>query len=198
MTQPATALDAGNIKGAAFREFILWYSGRFGHERLARAVPQSTAHVLSPSAEDLGVLPNIWYRAEVVHALMDGLITGFAEDELDRIAQDAAIHIMNKTLRGVYRAVFNLLVTPDRYSRHIDKLWSLHYDTGRPVIDPLGPTEHRVRYVDWRSHHPFICRLNMSAAIPIYSAMGCRTVSWSRVACKSKASPTCISTVSWT
>jgi hypothetical protein len=193
----APATDVGHIKGAAFREFVVWYAARFGREKLSRAVPAYAESFLKPAGEALGVLPNVWYPAQVVHDLLDGLVRDFDDAELERVAQEAANQIMSKTLRGVYRAIFNLLVTPDRYSRHIDKLWALHYDTGRPMIELIGPCEHRVRYVDWRSHHPFICRLNMSATVPIYSAMGCRDVSWTRVSCTSAGGAACINRVRW-
>jgi hypothetical protein len=188
------AESKGRIKGTAFREFLVWYGTRYGRERIARAVQRHRQ--FDDASVDLGVLPNVWYPAPLVHALIDELTEGFTQDELAVMAQDAATEIMKKTLRGVYRAVFNLFVTPDRYRRHIDKLWSLHYDNGRPLIEVVGPGAHRVRYVDWAGHHPFVCTLNMSSAIPIYEAMGCRDVSWSRVSC-TDAGGTCESLVRW-
>ncbi len=186
----------GRIKGTAFREFVLWYRSRFGSARLS-ALPARVREHLSAAASDLGVLPNVWYPAGVVHELLDLLTADMDDEQADAVAQEAAIHVMNKTLRGVYRAVFDLFVTPERYSKHIDKLWALHYDNGRPLVETLAPSEHRITYSAWRSHHPFICRLNMSAAVPIYSAMGCKAVTWKRVACKSKGGDHCASHVRW-
>lgn len=196
MSVPAAESSLGQIKGAAFREFVVWYAGRFGVQRLGRSLPPAR-ELLNPDAADLGVLPNVWYPAKLVHELLDLLLADKSSEELDRLAQEAADHIMKKTLSSVYRAFFNLFVTPDRYARHIDKLWSLHYDTGRPLIEPVGSNQHRIRYVDWTSHHAFICRLNMSAAVPIYSAMGCREVSWTRIACKSLQGSQCMTQVRW-
>jgi len=104
---------------------------------------------------------------------------------------------MNVTLRGVHKTLFSLLATPDRYARHISKLWSVHYDNGEPLIMTLNPGEHHISFVDWRSHHPFICRLNMAAALPIYTAMGCRDVVWRRVHCKSSGGAHCVAIVTW-
>jgi hypothetical protein len=193
----AIPTELGRIKGAAFREFLLWYAARFGRARLVTAVARAQLPDLDAAADDLGVLPNVWYPAALVHGLLDALTEGFTRQELDRVAQDAANHIMDKTLRGVYRAVFNLFVTPDRYRRHVDKLWALHYDTGRPLIEVIGAGEHRIRYVDWAGHHPFVCSLNMSSAIPIYRAMRCKAVSWTRLACRSLAGDVCESRVRW-
>lgn len=190
-----STLETGRIKGTAFREFLIWYGAHHGRARVSRAV--APHRQFDANASDLGVLPNVWYPAPLVHELIDALTEGFTREELAAMAQDAANEIMRKTLRGVYRAVFNLFVTPDRYRRHIDKLWSLHYDTGRPVIDVVGPGEHRVRYLDWAGHHPFVCALNMSSAIPIYTAMGCRDVGWTRVSCRADALETCESQVRW-
>jgi hypothetical protein len=196
MSTSAAASPLGHIKGAAFREFVVWYALRFGRRELLRSLPPSHG-LLDRAANDLGVLANVWYPAELVHELVDGMVVGLKGAELDAIAQDAANQIMNKTLRGVYRALFNLFVTPDRYARHVGKLWSVHYDTGRPVVEQVANNEHLIRYVDWASHHGFICRLNMAAAVPIYTAMGCRDVSWSRVSCRSLQGLQCMTRVRW-
>jgi hypothetical protein len=192
--------DLGRIKGVAFGEFLAWYEAFVNAEEVRGAVRRT--HADFPDVFDLGraqfgILASRWYRAEVVHAVLDRLILGKAERELETIARDAAEAIMTKTIRGVYRTVFALVITPDRYRKHIDKVWSLHYDTGRIVVEEPGPQAHRVRYEDWRSHHPMICRLNMAAGGPIYEAMGCRDVSVRRLGCVSDGARACENLVSW-
>jgi hypothetical protein len=186
--------DLGNIKGVAFGEFLSWYGVRFGSQRLLSATRD--LHGKYPDVFDLGrathgILPSRWYPALLVHEVVDRLTAEFSPKELDSMALDAADVIMNKTLRGVYRAIFALIATPERYVKHIDRLWSLHYDSGRPVVLVMNPTTHRVHYEGWRSHHPFICRLNMAAARAIYIAMGCRDVRLERLGCVSDGARYC-------
>jgi hypothetical protein len=143
------------------------------------------------------VLASRWYRAEVVHALLDILARGKTDLDLQKLATEASASIMQKTISGIYKSIFALVVTPDRYVKHIDKVWQLHYDNGLPVIEPIGPKSHRVTYHDWRSHHPLICRLNMAAGTPIYEAMGCKDVVSRRVGCVSDGAPRCENIMTW-
>jgi hypothetical protein len=144
-----------------------------------------------------GVLSSRWYAAEVVHAILDEITRHHAPDELGAMAEDAAQAVMNDLLKGVYRSIIGMFVTPDRYSRHGEKLWKLNYDNGEPVFRSLSPTEHHVRYVGWRSHHPFICRINMATSLPLYAAMGCKGVRYRRLSCVSDGAAVCTTSVHW-
>ena len=194
--QPA---GLGRIKGAAFREFLAWYAATRSRPRVLAAIRalDPDARELDVERRDFGVLQSAWYRAELVHGLLDLLTDGMPEEELRVMAQDAAIHVMNTTLRGVYKALFSWFATPQRYARHVHKLWRVHYDTGMPIVLTLSSNSHRVSFVEWAGHHPFICRLNMSAAVPVYSAMGCKNVSWTRLRCLSQGGDSCASLVKW-
>jgi hypothetical protein len=200
-TPPGSHLaDLGKIKGVAFGEFIGWYELRYGHEPVRRAVLEVDAvhpGQLDAARIGFGVLASHWYPAPVVHTLLDCLTRNRTESELQSMAVDAADHIMKRTLRGVYRAIFTMIATPDRYVRHIDRLWSMHYDTGSLVAQRVDETTHRVTYVGWTSHHPFICRLNMAASLPLYGAMGCRDVTYERVRCVSQGGANCENLVRW-
>lgn len=182
------------------REFALWHEERFGRERLSAAV-----HALAPlypealdaKREAYGLLASVWYPAPLVHALLDRLTEGVTDAELTRLAEDAANVIMGRTLRGVYRTMFRMFASPDRFLRFGHTLWGQHYDTGRNEIERCGASTHRVRYVDWRSHHHFICRMNMASSRPIYEAMGCRDVTYTPQGCVSGGAALCENVVSW-
>jgi hypothetical protein len=193
----AAAPALGNIKGAAFREFLVFYAKTVDRERVIAAIRAAGSAELSAERPDFGVLQNTWYPAGLVHGLLDRLTQGFDEAELATLAQEAATHIMGVTLRGVYRTMFSLIATPERYARHIPNLWRVHYDNGDPVVLTRGAKEHRITFMSWASHHPFICRLNMAAAAPIYTAMGCKAVRWQRVHCKSMGGEHCVALVTW-
>jgi hypothetical protein len=192
--------ELGRIKGVAFGEFLGWYAKRYGRPAVEGAIYRAAARDadgLVPSGANFGVLASRWYPAELVHELLDRLTRGWPDDELDDIARDAAVHIMGRTLRGVYRTMFSLLATPERYVRYSDKLWGTHYDTGTLVFRVLGPGTHQVTYSNWTSHHPFICRMNMASSLPIFEAMGCKNVRYERQACVSEGAPDCRNLVQW-
>jgi len=193
--------DRGKIKGVAFGEFLVWHEKRNGSSLVKGAVREVEQHYregLDPDRAGFGVLASRWYPAEVVHELVDRLVSGRSPAELDAMARDAAGFIMGRTLKGVYRAVIAMFGSPDRYARHIDKLWGMHYDTGRVLVQESSPTSHRVRYSGWEGHHEFICRMNMASSVAIYGAMGCRDVSYERVGCISAGAPYCESIARWT
>jgi hypothetical protein len=192
--------DLGRIKGVAFGEFVDWYAAARDTVEVERAVERVSPQfpdVFDLARPNYGILASHWYDARVVHALLDELTAGKPEEELERMAAEAAAAIMGKTIRGVYKAVFSIMVSPARYAKHIDKLWGLHYDSGTPVVELVGPKQHRVHYTGWRSHHPMICRLNRAAGPAIYGAMGCKDVVSRRVGCVSEGAARCESLITW-
>ncbi len=193
-------MDLGRIKGVAFGEFLSWYELRRDCDRVRRAVIDVAASYpgqLDPIRPTFGVLASEWYPAEMVHALLDRLIAGHSPEELSAMALDAADHIMQRTLRGVYRTLFQFLATPNRHLRYAGRLWSMHYDNGSIVTRKNSETSHSFTYVSWTSHHPFICSMNMAASRPIYSLMGCQDVMHERIRCVSSGAANCENIVSW-
>jgi hypothetical protein len=181
-------------------EFLGWYAKRNGRAAVEDAIYQAKhpdRETLVPSNGSFGILASRWYPAELVHELLDRLTAGRRELELDEMARDAATFIMGRTLHGVYRTMFSLLATPERYVRYSDKLWNTHYDTGTLLFRVPEPGTHYVTYQGWRSHHPFICRMNMASSVPIYSAMGCKNVRHERQSCIADGKPVCRNLVRW-
>ena len=190
----------GRLKGVALRGFLSWYAQRFGRERVISALRSAEAtfgETFDATQPAFGVLSSRWYAGEVVHAILDGILAHHRPDEIPSLAEHAAAVVMNDLLNGVYRSIIGMFVTPDRYSRHAEKLWTLNYDNGKPVFRSLSATEHHVTYVDWRSHNPFMCRVNMATALPLYSAMGCKDVRYRRLTCVSEGAPMCTTSIHW-
>jgi hypothetical protein len=197
---PESAPELGKIKGVAFGEFLGWYAKRHGRPVVEDAIyraPTGDAEGLLPANVNFGVLASRWYSAELVHDLLNRLTRERSDQELEDMARDAAAYIMGRTLRGVYRTMFSLLATPERYVRYSDKLWRTHYDTGTLVFRVLGEGTHQVTYSNWTSHHPFICRMNMASSVPIFEAMGCKNVRYQRQSCISEGAPNCKNLVRW-
>lgn len=192
--------DRGKMKGAAFREFVAWVEQDRGADALAGLVadlpPDIQRHFLV-GRPALGLLAGTWYAAELVHAFLDRLTTGLAEPELQRMARQGAEYTMERNLRGVYRSLFSLFISPRMYVLGMQQLWNLHYDSGRVQNTELGPTTHRAEVSGWRGHHPFACRLNTAAVFPIYGAMKCQDIEVHREACVSHGDPHCAWVISW-
>ena len=202
MTGPTRARTGalGRIKGTPFADFMTWYEARYGREPVWAALSAASAKYgveFDRARPGFGIVVSYWYDAEIVHAALDELAQRHTGSELDALTREAANAIMSKTLRGVYRAVFSLAVTPARYVQHVDKAWRLHYDNGRPIIIARENREHRISYKDWKSHHPVICRLNMATAVPIYGAMGCTNIAFERRACVSDGAEQCETVITW-
>lgn len=190
----------GNIKGAAFREFVVWYTKEQGSERLLAAVdalPESARFHLQPRREALGILAATWYPAEVLHSLLDELLRGVPEDERLGMARGAAGVIMRSTLHGIYRVLFRLMATPELYVRFGSRLWSTHYDSGDLILELEEPTHLQATVRNWRGHHPFICQLNGAALVPIFSEMGCVDPNVNFEACVSRGDTECRYSLSW-
>lgn len=200
MTQPTATASLGHIKGVAFREFAVWYGENVSENHVravVRALEAAHPDVFDSTRPGFGILSTRWYDARLVHAFLDRLVGPGGGDDIDRLAQSAANDIMGRTLSGVYRFLFSTFATPQLYARHANKLWSLHYDSGTTSIEPQRDGEAVALYRDWRGHHPLICKLNMSATVPIYGAMGCRNVRWVRTACVDQRDSMCAMRIHW-
>jgi hypothetical protein len=186
------------------REFVLFCEQHDDRARLKRALAalrEAYPQDVDPERPGGGFLASRWYPAELVHVLVDEVIAGRSEREQDELATRAASVVMGRTLRGVYKFLFSTFASPDLYSRHVQKLWSLHYDNGAVQLENGSAGQLRYaqsRIVRWISHHPFICKLNGAAAVPIYEAMGCRDVTCERNACVSRSGDHCSWRTFWT
>src|SRR5262245_19530 len=194
------AQDLGRMKGAAFREFVAWVEQDRGPDDLAGLVADLPAGIqrhFLVGRPALGLLAGTWYPAELVHAFLDRLTKGLGEPELQRMARQGAEFTMEHNLRGVYRSLFSLFVSPRIYVLGMQQLWNLHYDSGRLRNTALGPNTHRAEVAEWRGHHPFACRLNTAAVFPIYGAMKCQDIEVHREACVSHGDPCCAWVIGW-
>jgi predicted hydrocarbon binding protein len=192
----------GRIKGAAFREFIAWYSATHGRERLhahLAAMPKAFAAELDASSDTLGILTSQWYAAELVHALLDQIARGQSDAELHELGSAGSRAVMSATLSGLYRVLFQWMASPERYARYAPKLWSSYYDSGSVEVEVMDDALGAVSTVKrWRSHHRVICELNRGAAVEIYAAMACSQVTCERIACVDSGDAVCRFVTRWT
>jgi hypothetical protein len=189
----------GSLKGAGIVPFLRWYCGHFGEEQLRRAasaLPAADRAHFDLRDGLLGVLASSWYPAPVVHALLDRLqLEHPGQREL--LAREGARAVIDTTLRGVYRWLFETMMTPERYGRNAQKLFSRYNDTGVMTKEPLPPAGHLSRVRDWSGHHPLLCDMLLHTADYVYSALGCREVKVRRVTCVSEGAPECRFDITW-
>jgi len=190
----------GRIKGAAFREFLRWYSNEYSHERLVAALAAAGDRVQDPLERELpllGVLANAWYSSSTVHALLDELTRGLEPEERAELANRASDAVMAATLHGIYKALFRWMATPERYAKYAPRLWTTYYDSGAVTIKLVSRNRAESMISGWSAHHPFMCELNRGAARAIYSAMGCQNVHVKRIACVESGAPECRFVTTW-
>jgi hypothetical protein len=189
------------IKGSGIQPFFAWYTSQWGHERLAataRSLQPDMRACFDPHDPLLGVLPSQWFRASAIHALLDRLLDGHTAEERHRIAREGAHAIIESTLKGVYRWLFEMMMNPDRYGRSAQKLFSRYYEPGTMTKTPLGETGHVSVVRDWGSHHPLLCDFLIHTAEYVYSALGCKSVQVRRTACVSAHADHCRFEITWT
>jgi len=194
-------LAGGRIKGAAFKEFVLWYEHRVGPEAFGSRVSNLEGWMkreLDVALPGLGIHDSTWYEARTVHRLLDLLTDGMSPGQRHAFALQGSHHVMDVTLRGVFRILFGWIATPDRYAAFGQRLWSSYYDSGdfQIVLMPEGGgAVATIR--NWATHHPFICDINRGASIAIYKAMKCQDVSCIRHACVADGADECRFVTRW-
>ncbi len=183
------------------RQFVLWYEARVGPARFAELVqklPDWALEDLDPTSRGLGLVSTTWYQDLVVFALLDAIAAQVDPKERDRIAVEGAAAVMDATLSGVYKTLFRLMTSPERYAKYGPKLWDTYYDSGTFVIVPTADRHGaRCTITGWQTHHPLICDINRGASIAIYQAMGCGGVACVRESCVAQGSDACRFLTTW-
>lgn len=192
--------DLGRVKGAALREFLRYLHGTLPDgelERRLQALDEETRSALDISKSRVGVLASSWYPASAIHTLLDQAFALDANVDYTRDIQAGAAAVMTATLHGIYKVLFRTMMSPARYAKHAQKLWSRYYDRGQVTKIEAGPTAQRTEIRDWTSHHRVLCDLNYAAARHIYEAMGCHDVEARRIACVSHGDDHCGFEITW-
>lgn len=194
------APEEPKIKGVALERFLDWYGTKHGAAQVRALVDGLAPHqktVLDTSERSYGVLANGWYPASFVHALLDAMTRGMNARERTELAEAAAESIVRSSLRGIYKVLFQLFMTPERYAARAQALWDRYYDSGTITKRILGPRAHDSRIVDWTGHHPVLCEMNAVSARIIYEELGCRNVRVERACCVSRGDDACTQSITW-
>lgn len=192
----------GRIKGAALAAFVRWYEQDRGKDELRSritALPGTLVLELGLDEHDgaLGILASRWYDCRAIGVLLDAIVSGLNEQEVARVADTAAQAVMQQTLRGVYRMLFEWLATPERYAKHCNRLWSSYHDTGTMRVEQPEPTTAVCTISGWSGHHAVVCAMCRASAEAIYREMGCSNVTTARELCVGAGDPTCTFVTRW-
>jgi hypothetical protein len=197
---PQPEFAGPRIKGSGVQPFLAWYAATWGEGRLARHatwIPteyHSYVHVNEPL---LGVLPSAWYPAPAIHAILDAVEVDHSPEERATIVRDGARAIIDATLTGVYRWLFQTMMTPDRYARNSGRLFSRYYEPGVMTKTKLGATGHLTTVDGWGAHHPILCEFLVHTAAYVYGQLGCRDLNVRRTACVRNGDADCRFEVTW-
>jgi hypothetical protein len=187
------------VKGALIREYLRWYSERFGKERVRQmslAVPDDFRELLDPEAPWVAILPSSWYPARLVHAMLDSIVENHRGVDVDRLMKEASRHVVRHSTSGVYRLLLEKLVTPELYAMSVPRLWGQLHTTGKRRVEIVDRTATST-VSSWSGHHPVLCSITIEAMVAIFEMMGCRDVRWERAECVSHGGSRCITRLTW-
>ena len=195
---PLSSRDA-RVKGSGIQPFVAWYARTWGADRLARqaaGIPIEYHSYIDMRDPLLGILPSTWYPAPAVHALLDAVEADHTPAERETIVREGATAIIESTLTGVYRWLFQTMMSPDRYARNAGKLFSRYYEPGTMSKVPLGATGHLTVVEGW-AHHSMLCDFILHTAVYVYGMLGCNDLKVRRTACVGKGDPDCRFETTW-
>lgn len=191
----------GRIKGAALREFLEWYRTTVGvgdlRNRLAEAPTLNSLPNLDPGIAGCGVLASGWYDADDIHLLLDGIVRGRTDAEVQRIVTAGTEAALTRTLTGLHRTLMRVVASPQLHSRFAQRLWSTYYDTGEVQSVCVDEHTQSITYTGWTSHHPVLCTMTTASDAVIFPLMGLSGVTVSAVSCVIDGSPGCTHRVEW-
>ena len=195
------AMELGRIRGAAVREFFIWFEGRYGSsafDRLLSRVPLERAVHFRKVTRARSIAPDDWFPAEAIHSLCDALGEGRSGEELDLLLLEGTETMMTANLGATFRRfVMRHIITPNLYLKHSQRLWNLYFDNGKLEVTPRGPTELHWRVRGWASHHRVLCRMVTYSETSVFGAMGCLEVQSEPLACVSEGADHCSHTIRW-
>jgi len=191
----------GRIKGAAVREFLEWYRTTLGeadlNRRLAEAPTLKSLPNLDLGLHGCGVLASGWYDAHDVHVLLDAIVRGRTETEVQQIISAGIKAALTRTLTGLHRTVMRVVGSPKLHARFGQRLWSTYYETGRVQSVCVNEHTQSITYTDWTSHHPVLCAMTTASDAVIFPLMGLSGVTVSQVSCVLEGAPGCTHLVEW-
>jgi len=125
------------------------------------------------------------------------MLAQYSPDERQSFAREAAKATMDQNMKGVYRLLFEALMTPERYAKRAQQLFDRFYDAGTITKEVVARNVHLTRIQGWTSHHPVLCDVMLYTGEYVYPFLGCRHVVVRRFECISRGDRICKYEVRW-
>jgi hypothetical protein len=189
-----------HVKGSGLHALFDWYLRQHGRPELLRLVedlPPEARRRFDPRDERLGVLASNWYPAPLVHDLLERITAGLSPEARAAVAWEMGQIAAEVALTGLYRLLFQAMMSPERYARHVQKMFSRYFDDGVIVKTPRGPCLHHTSIHDWGGHHPLLCAMCVSSSVYVYTALGCRDVRTRSLGCVAAGAEFCAYEIEW-
>ena len=174
------------VKGAVIREFLGWYTDRYGKERLvelmANAPPDLRPYLDDPAT----LLAASWYPARLGFLILDKITEGVPESHIAAMSKEAARVITKRQASGAYRFFLEKLVTPQVYAVSVPHMWRQLHSTGVRQMKITAPKVAESIVRDWTGHHPVFCTITLETMCAIFEMMGCKDVRYKRISCVSR------------
>ncbi|MFW6067140.1 MAG: hypothetical protein ACOC97_02295 [Myxococcota bacterium] len=197
---PSSDELGGMVKGASFRELIRWARSRFGEDVLRKGYerlrPEDQA-LVEPGAPAMGVVATRWYPMRLAATFSDTYLEGTSGEDRRQLIREATRFSMDRTLKGVQRMIFQVMMTPERAARHMNKIWHLNYDSGEVRWEVVAPGHIEASIRDWPGHTTDFCTMLQEMEIYFLELIGCENVRSARTACVGRGDPACTSTLTW-
>jgi hypothetical protein len=196
------------LKGAVLREMMIWYVSRYGRveaDRIFRSIPSPQSWRLSRAEPAFGIRASSWYPMSMIHPMLDEVSRGLP-DEGRAFAREANAEVVPRVIRGLYKVLFDMAATPERYARQVPRLWQRLHTTGErsmvircsgsggPVPRGPGGIFHgeAISLVErWPGHHPLLCWTVIYTMAFVFEAMGYKTWEVERLACVAHGAERC-------
>lgn len=188
------------IKGLAFREFVRWYNTEHGPSVLqasAQALPNDLRAQLDVSRADFGILAGSWYPVVMATTFLEAISRGLSPEQRMEVLRGATDQALGNMLTGVYRSLFEKLVTPERHARYAQNIFRTFYNTGTVVGEVLEPGRAEQAVSDWAGHHPILCELSVLSLTAFHRSMKLENVRVTRLSCILGGAPSCRFSIRW-
>ncbi len=189
-----------SIKGSGLIGYLRWFVEEHGEDRLLALlsqIPEERRVAFAPEAPRLGLIATGWYDSRTAHLLLDAMTQGLSPAERTEMARRASAYSVQLAVRGLFKLAFQLMGTPERYAKYIQRFWRQLHDTGIRKVDIVSDGVALSFIEDWPGHHPFLCEVTTETMAAIFREMGCVDVEVTRLECVSHGDSRCQAMLRW-
>ncbi len=193
----------GRIKGAPLRAMCEEWAARRSVDEVLEAIhrlPETERFSTFPDPlrTGFGVLPSGWYSAIVGAQVLESLFEQLPPEQTTEMIEVLARGIMARTLRGVHRALFRIVGSPELMRKRGQLFWKKQFDTGVVAISQGKPGEQLHVYREWSGHHRLFCLISFHCVPVMFEQMGVAPpIRVEPIRCAADGSGECAAFVRW-